>query len=728
VALFVVPVLLLSGLEVALRLAGYGYPTGLFKKIEINHEGFLVNNDTFGFRFFSPELARSPGPIRIEARKPAGTYRIFILGESAAMGDPEPAYGAGRYLEILLSERFPNTRFEVVNTGITAINSHVILPIARECARADGDLWIIYMGNNEMVGPFGAATVFGEKAPPLTFVRLNLAIQRTRIGQLLIELGRKIKGKNSNTTWGGMEMFVGNRERPDDPRREVVYDNFERNLNDIVKAGLGSGAKILLNTVAVNLKDCPPFASLENSNLPAADLARFNELYTNGCVAEEQGNFTVAVQKFEQASKLDAQFPDLQYRWGGCLLALTNYAAAREHLQKACDDDALPFRADSRINGTIQKAGTKFAGDRLAVFDAAAAMASNMPAGLCGQETFYEHVHFDFDGSYRLGLAWAEQVARLLPAGVSDGARTSGWASQADCESRLGMSDWNRSLVIQHMIGRMQQPPLSSQSDNARRLEVLQERVNRLHAQMNDAAAARVKADFLKTLERAPEDFWLRENFALFLQSTGDGPGAVAEWRHIHDLLPQDFLAYFQLGRLLGSQGQWAEGEASLRRAVEIHPSLTEGWIELGNVLASQEKYEAALTAYARARQQRPHDSQTLFRMGMVLAKLNRHAEAVEDYRAAIQLNPANWETHFELGGELDSANQLDAARDEFGEAARLNPNNARAHFNFGVLLAKQNRLDQARREFEEAVRLEPTYTKAREYLAQLEGMKRRTP
>ncbi|MGB8368108.1 MAG: hypothetical protein WCF71_02315 [Verrucomicrobiia bacterium] len=78
------------------------------------------------------------------------------MGESAARGEPEPPYAASRYLETLLNERFPNTHFEVINLGITAINSHVILPIARDCAHADGDLWIIYMGNNEMVGPFGA--------------------------------------------------------------------------------------------------------------------------------------------------------------------------------------------------------------------------------------------------------------------------------------------------------------------------------------------------------------------------------------------------------------------------------------------------------------------------------------------------------------------------------------------------------------------------------------------
>ena len=49
-------------------------------------------------------------------------------------------------------------------------------------------------------------------------------------------------------------------------------------------------------------------------------------------------------------------------------------------------------------------------------------------------------------------------------------------------------------------------------------------------------------------------------------------------------------------------------------------------------------------------------------------------------------------------------------------------------HFNYGVLLAKQNRLDEAQREFEATIRLEPTYTKAQEYLAQLQAMKKRTP
>jgi hypothetical protein len=146
------------------------------------------------------------------------------------------------------------------------------VPIARECAHYQGDLWIIYMGNNEMIGPFGAATVFGAKAPPWPVVRLGLALQTTRVGQLIMEAGRKLKGNASGPgVWGGLQMFLGNQLAPNDPRKQVVYKNFQRNLQDILRAGRDAHAAIILNTVAVNLKDCPPFASLHFSGLTPGD-------------------------------------------------------------------------------------------------------------------------------------------------------------------------------------------------------------------------------------------------------------------------------------------------------------------------------------------------------------------------------------------------------------------------------------------------------------------------
>ena len=728
IAFLLLPLLTLAVLEGALRLVGYGYPTSFFQKIRLGGHEFLVNNQTFSLRFFPPQLARWPGPIMMEASKPPDTCRIFILGESAARGEPEPPYSAGRYLEILLRERFPGQKFEVVNVAITAINSHVILPIARELARQKGDLWIIYMGNNEMVGPFGAVTVFGAQAPPLGLVRLSLAIQQTRVGQLLMTLARKARGKAATAaSWGGMKMFLGNQVRPDAPRKQVVYQSFERNLQDILRAGLGSGAKIILNTVAVNLKDCPPFASLTNSSLSSADRATWDKAFAEGCRAQEQGDLREAGRWFEQAASLDALVPDLQFRWGECLVALTNFSDARDHLQLACDYDALPFRADSQINGLIRRAGKRWAGPGLDLFDAAAAMATNSPTGVSGQELFYEHVHFNFDGNYHLGLAWAEQVERLLPEAIRNRA-ASGWATQEICDHRLGLTDWNRCAVVMTVMERLRHQPFSNQRNNDRRLASLQAQASALRHRMTAATAAQARDDFLAAIRRAPEDHWLHENFAEFLESIGDAKQATAEWQQVRALLPRNCFAYYKIGQLLAQQGSPAEAESALLQAVALRPSLTEGWFELGNLYLDTGRFGLALPAYERARELEPQEAIYYAYVGKALAKLNRRAEAIDQYRKAIQFEPGLAEAHFALGDELAGSNQIAEAEKEYEQVIQLQPTNTLGHLNVGVMLARQGQFDPALRQFTEVLRLDPGNKLAQEYFARVQSWQNRKP
>jgi tetratricopeptide (TPR) repeat protein len=715
-------------LEGALRLVGYGHPTGFFQKIRDGGHEWLVNNETFSLRFFPPQLARWPGPIMMEASKPPDTYRIFILGESAARGEPEPPYSAGRYLEILLQERFPGQKFEVVNVAITAINSHVILPIARELARQKGDLWIIYMGNNEMVGPFGAVTVFGAQAPPLGLVRLSLAIQQTRVGQLLMTLARKARGKAATApAWGGMKMFLGNEVRPDAPRKQVVYRSFESNLHDIVRAGLDSGAKVMLNTVAVNLKDCPPFASPTNSILSSADQAAWEKAYADGCRAADRGNLEEAGQCFERAARLDSLAPDLQFRWGECLLALTNFTAAREHLQLACDYDGLPFRADSRINRLIREEGKRSASPDLDLFDAAAVMATNTPAGISGQELFYEHVHFNLDGNYQLGLGWAEQVERLLPEAIRHRAVGS-WVTQEICDHRLGLTDWNRCAVVMTVMDRLHRQPFSNQLGNERRLATLQAQANALRNGMTPRTAAQARADFLAALSRAPDDHWLRENFAEFLESIGDVKQATAEWQQVRALLPHNCYAYYKVGQLLAQQGSAAEAENSLLKAVALRPSLTEGWFELGNLYLDTGRFGFALPAYERARQLEPQEALYYALVGKALSKLNRRAEAIDQYRQAIRLKPSLAEAHFALGDELAASNQIAEAEKEYEQVVQLQPTNTLGHLNVGVMLARQGQFDPALRHFAETLRLDPANKLAQEYFDRVQGWKNRKP
>ena len=725
-ALVLVPLLALGGLEAVLRVAGYGYDTSRFEKIRVGRQEFLVDNNMFLRRFFPPNLDRILLPNMMEAKKPPGMYRIFILGESAAAGDPQPAFCAGRYLEVLLRERFPGEKFEIVNLGITAIDSHVIVPIARECARYQGDLWIIYMGNNEMVGPFGAATIFGAQAPPLWVVRLNLTIQQTRVGQLMMAVARKLKGKTPNTSWGGMEMFIGNRVGPDDPRKEAVYQSFQRNLKDILRAGLDSGVKIILNTVAVNLKDSPPFACLPATNLPATDRVTYDQCYAEGCLAGQQGNLEAAAKHFEQAAKLDPKMSDLQFHWAECLLHLTNFAAAREHFQLACDSDALPFRADSRINSLIRQAGQAGDGTNLVLFDAAAAMETNAPTGICGQESFYEHVHLNFDGNYRLACAWAGQLEPLLPSAIRSRA-TGGWASQETCERRLGLTDTQRDGVCKELIQRFNKPPLSSQSNNARRLEALQSEENELRRRVSPAAMSNACEVYVEAIQHAPDDYWLHAYFGEFLGSCGDVKQALAQSQRVIELVPHSSLGYYEAGLLFVRQKQWAEAEPYFSQAVALYPALADGWFQLGNAHIAENRFELALQDYEQVLKLRPQDADCYVNLGAVLMKLNRRAEAFQRCRQALQLDPNCLGAHIMLGRELFADNKFLEAGREYQEIIRLQPTNPTAHLNLGVTLAKQKQFDGAVKQFEEALRLDPTNHNAQLYRDQAQALMQRS-
>ena len=719
------PLFALLLLELVLRLTGYGYATGFFSEVRENGKTYLINNENFSLRFFPPELARWSTSFKFEAQKPADVRRIFVLGESAAMGDPQPAYSASRYLDVLLRERFPGEKFEIINLGITAINSHVIREIARDCAaRGKGDLWIIYMGNNEMVGPFGAATVFGTRAPPLAAVRFNLAVQKTRIGQLFFSLMRRVRGGAKNTSWRGMEMFLENQIRPGDPRKETVYRNFEANLTEITQAGLDSGAKVVLSTMSVNLRDCPPFASMGDSNLATADRQRLEQILSEGKRIQSEGNFAAAAELFGQATKLDPDLAEAHYRQAECWLKLTN-AAAPESFQKACDMDALPFRADTRINAAIRRVVQSRIGERFVLCDAEAALNSAGAGGVAGGESFFEHVHFSFAGNYRLARAWAEQVEKSLPEGKR--ATAPEWVSLDTCNQALGLSPWNYRFVLQSVTRRLSQPPLSTQFNNADRIKALVVENEKLVAlQREPGAVNRVRESFAALIQRSPKDAFLFEGMGNFLEAMGDLKGAIAAFRELVTLLPHDFYGNLQLGRMLGEAGAPEQARPFLDQAVALRPTLPDGWHELGLILAAEQKFPEALECMNRAERIRPRDPVNLCYTGKVLAKMKRRPEAIDYYRRAIQMRPDFWEARFELAGELAWDNQINEALREYAEVIKINPYHATAHVNYGVILVRLNRIGEGIAQFEEALRLQPNHRAAQDYLSQVRGRQSR--
>ena len=672
----------------------------------IGGQDYWVDNDKFGFRFFPPALARIPTPVVMKVKKPTGSIRIFIFGESAALGDPQPHYGAGRYLESLLRARYPGTSFEVVNTSMIAINSHVILPIAQECAGHEGDLWIVYMGNNEMVGPFGAATVFGQKAPPLGLIRLNLAIQRTRLGQLLLDLSHKLR-KPEAETWHGMEMFLENKIPPDDPRKEVVYRSYARNLEDILQAGRNAGAKVILSTVAVNLKDCPPFASLPDTELAPADRTSFDNLRATGETAMRQQDWPAAEQALVKAAALFPRSAEAQFLLADTLWHETNFASARQHFELSVDEDLLPFRTDSRINSIVRTQASRFTDGGVVLSDAIAALTTNSTTGIPGADSFYEHVHFNFDGNYRLARAWAEAAEKALKSQLPHEPAPA-WATQEQCERMLGLTDWNRLSVLEEVIGREKQPPLSTQSNNGKRLAALQDEAKVLRQRMTDTAQGTARQIYLEALRGDPENYRLHEAVAEFLELTDDYKEAVGVRQKVRDLIPHYYFSHFKLGLDLKQVGRTDEAVDCFIRAAKLNPQRSEIRLQLGEIYARQNHWEKAAAEYALAYQLSPENARILLYQSEVLWKLDRHAESIDKLRQAVRQHEDFWEAHYRLGEHFAMQGQINEAATEFATVVRLNPAYLKARLNLGVALSKLGRPGEAAEQFDEVLRLDP--------------------
>jgi tetratricopeptide (TPR) repeat protein len=500
-----VPLLLLALTEGALRLFNIGYSTELMNDCTVGGQPSSCYNLFFAAPFFPPGMIKAPQFYTIPKVKTPDTYRIFVLGESAAMGDPDPAYGFSRYLEVMLRERFPDTKFEVINTGVVAIDSHVILPIARELAHYQPDLFIIYAGNNEVVGPYGPGTALTGSSLSLPAIRTSIFVRSTRIGQLLTKVNQP------RSDWKGMEMFLDKQVRADSPALQRTYANFASNLRDIVGAARGSGARVLLITVATNLKDCPPFASMHRDGLTVEALRGWSSLMQQGTALENARSFADALKSYTAAAQIDDRYAELQFRIARCLWALGDYASAKEHFVRAQDLDTLRFRADTKINDIIRSVANS-SGKQVELLDGQSVLASESPYGVIGSELLYEHVHLNPEGNYLLARTAFTHIVGDLPAAARAFAHSLNPLSDSECEQLLALTSHDRSRIASEMIQRMQRPPFTNQLNHAEQVQNLMFKANGSTETFPDTLS-----EYQWAIARAPSDRILHSKLGFVL-------------------------------------------------------------------------------------------------------------------------------------------------------------------------------------------------------------------
>ena len=307
-----------------------------------------------------------------------------------------------------------------------------------------------------------------------------------------------------------MEMFLDKQVPASSALMKYTYANFEANLRDTIAVARAAGARVIVSTVATNLKDCAPFASMHREGLSAEDLRSWNALMQQGTGLENARSYDEALKAYQAAEKIDDRYAELQFRMARSLWMVSDYAAAGEHFQRSRDFDTLRFRADSRINEINRSAASSPEGPEL--LDADAVFSKTSANGIVGSDLVYEHVHMTPLGNYVLARAMLLQIASKMPADSGHTVTDADVLSQAECERLLALTPHDRTRIAGEMLQRLQKPPFTNQLNHSDQMLRLA-----LQAEVPDENPAETSTEYRWAIAQRPDDRVLRYNYWLFL-------------------------------------------------------------------------------------------------------------------------------------------------------------------------------------------------------------------
>lgn len=385
------PLVFLALIELSLWLFDAYPQQPLFYEVEEDGESFMQINSQVGERYFNKNVMPVPNlyPQKFAVDKRPETYRIFCVGGSTTAGFPyEMTVPFPKQLELMLREDQPQKNFEVINLGLSAINSFTVVDWIPEILAQSPDLILMYMGHNEFYGAYGTGSTI-SLGHDGRIVRLVLKLQKLRVVQMLYSFLRETAEPalaNDNPTL--MEKVIDDKFiESSSVLRIKTRHNFATNLGVILDKCRSADVPVVVSSLASNMKDQIP---LDVTSNPAKESSKAFKLYQKGMREFNQGDTATAYISF----------------------------------QRARNADQVPFRGNDYINEIIFNKASQY-GARQVDMEIAFRRAS--VKGVPGMDLFCDHLHPNPKGYHLMAREFLKTIydSRLLPS-PQERASTSG--------------------------------------------------------------------------------------------------------------------------------------------------------------------------------------------------------------------------------------------------------------------------------------------------------------
>ena len=480
-------------------------------------------------------------------------------------------------------DAYPDRPVEVINLGMTAVNSFTLNDLTRHVERMNPDLVIIYAGHNEFYGALGAGATPDALPKSPWFGRTWLTLKRSA---LVLALEQLIVGppdygldaaSNERTL---MARVVQNATIAfEGELYEAGIDQFRSNMDRVLDAFADAHIPVVAGTLVSNLAEQHPL-----SRTPDAEEA------------------------FESARRL---------------LDEGRAEEALAHFERARDLDQIRFRASADINTIIRSWGQR---PGVAVVDLEPVFRQASPSGIPGYDLFTDHLHPTQQGYELMGQSFMEPSLQVLSNVVAPPeASRLDWAS-----SRLldDFSDAHAGILIERLLSdypfQLDAPPDSATASYGRLL-----RARRDSGKLGDSLAVAVMTTPLAhqnaLLEGAGKEMARRDTLAALTYYH-----SLFYWQPFNDALMEEIIA-----SVLTSP-TW---DGTLEKLALLAASRSERsyfWNALAVTQIRQEQWEEAASALAQAERLDPASATMLYnraRLELARGDSARARATLQEYR-----------------------------------------------------------------------------------------------
>ncbi len=584
IGLTILPIGFFLLLEFGLRLFGWFRPEPFIIESQKNSLPVYQLNQWVARRYFDPKKVSVPAvaPETFSKYKTANTFRIFCLGESTTAGFPfDCQVPFPKQLSYLLRQTYPQYKFEVINAGISAVNSFTVLDLLPEILEHAPDLILIYLGHNEFYGAYGSASTLNVGSNG-GYIRFYLKLQKLHLVQLLKRVLSGFASESAPSQKGRTLMADVIRDQEialaSETYRRTLH-NFEDNLRIILQMCAQKKTPVVISNLVSNVRDLAPFHSL-TPDLPKSARQEYERAIASGDSLLRLKNGEESIIAYSRAMAIDSSAAFLWFRLGKAYDAMGDSTQAAHHYYEAKDRDLIRFRASEEVNTILSKAADSSPADFV---NMQRWFASHSPQGLIGANLMCDHLHPNPNGYYLMARAFYDHI---VATGYVSGPTTD--FQPANSPYFVSDLDWDIGLLkIFEMIHRWPFPEKALTFDD--------------YQPHGDPLAAKIAREYLFV-----ENVWSKAKYKMAAEfiKRNELEKARNEYLGVILFAPEDPYPYLQVAKTYEMEQAWPQREAYLRLALPF--SREKGKIQYQIALAQwrQKKLDGAIASMSAALRQ----------------------------------------------------------------------------------------------------------------------------